>query len=311
MTVYAAGALCWTHEAGKIRVLIIHRKLRNDFSLPKGKVDLGETLLETAVREVYEETGFTVALGVPLGITSYTMTNKRAKVVYYWAAEVSRKQRETAEFIPNDEVDGFEWLSLRKAKKILSYSRDIEVIERFQMLLDQGITSTFAVIALRHAKTIPPAEFSGSDAQRPLTRRGKNEAHVIVAPLRAFGLKTIISSTAKRCLETVAPLAEAAGIKVHPSALISQEAFEDGSSDVRQVVAHRVQKRRNILICSHGPVLPEIIREVELAAGGTRQASLSRAGELPVAGFSVIHLSKEKPGSGIVAIETHKPPAVQ
>ena len=83
--------------------------------------------------------------------------------------------------------------------------------------------------------------------------------------------------------------------------------FEDGTSDVRHVVAKRVRKLKSAILCAHGPVLPEIVREVGLAAGGTRQASLTRAGDLPVAGFSVLHLSLDQPGSGIIAIETHVP----
>lgn len=270
-------------------------------------MDAGETLPETAVREVLEETGLAINLGVPLGVTSYTMPNNRDKIVHYWAAEVTDQALASSSFSPGDEVAGYEWLSLRKAKKSLSYDRDREVIERFQLLIDQGISHTFAIIALRHAKTVPASEFPGADTLRPLTQRGRTEANIIVPSLQAFGPGIIVSSTAKRCLDTVTPLAEATGLDIRESPLISQDAFEDGSSDVRRVVAKRVRKRVTTVLCSHGPVLPEIVREVGLAAGGTRQASLARAGELPVAGFSVIHLSVEKPGSGIIAIETHTP----
>ncbi|UFS59511.1 NUDIX hydrolase [Subtercola endophyticus] len=307
MTIYAAGAVCWRMVGGKVRVLIIHRAQRNDVSLPKGKVEPGETLPETAVREVLEETGLAVDLGVPLGVTSYTMPNNRDKVVYYWAAEVTDGAFGTSEFEPNEEVAGCEWMSLRRAKKALSYVRDVEVLERFQLLVDQGVLRTFSIIALRHAKTIPGSEFDGPDALRPLTHRGRTEANVIVPALRAFGPHVLVSSTARRCIETLTPFAEATETRIRKTPLISQDAFEDGSSDVRHVVAKRVRKLKSAILCAHGPVLPEIVREVGLAAGGTRQASLSRAGDLPVAGFSVLHLSLDQPGSGIIAIETHVP----
>ncbi|WP_199176526.1 NUDIX hydrolase [Subtercola sp. Z020] len=307
MTVYAAGAVCWRLDGDKVRVLVIHRPLRNDVSLPKGKVEAGETLPETAVREVLEETGLAVDLGVPLGVTSYTMPNNRDKVVYYWAAEVHGAAHIGEAFVPNDEVDSLEWLSLRKAKKVLTYERDVEVLERFQLLVDQGVARTFALIALRHAKTIPGSEFDGPDAERPLTHRGRTEANVIVPTLRAFGPDVIVTSDARRCRETVAPFSEATEIRVRPTPLISQDAFEDGTSDVRRVVSKRVRKLRSAILCAHGPVLPEIVREIGLAAGGTRQASLTRAGDLPVGGFSVLHLSLDQPGSGIIAIETHVP----
>ncbi|MCU1476616.1 MAG: hydrolase [Subtercola sp.] len=305
MTIYAAGAVCWRVIGGKVRILVIHRAQRNDVSLPKGKVEAGETLPETAVREVLEETGLAIDLGVPLGVTSYTMPNNRDKVVYYWAAEVTPESSAATNFAPSEEVAGFEWMSLRKAKKTLSYERDVEVLERFQLLVDQGVLRTFALIALRHAKTIPGNEFDGPDALRTLTHRGRTEANVIVPSLRAYGPEVLITSTAKRCVETVTPFSEAAEVRIRKTPLISQDAFEDGSADVRHVVAKRVRKLTSAILCSHGPVLPEIVREIGLAAGGTRQASLSRAGDLPVAGFSVLHLSLDQPGSGIIAIETH------
>ncbi|MEA9985810.1 NUDIX hydrolase [Subtercola sp. RTI3] len=310
MTVYAAGAVCWRLDGDKVRVLVIHREQRADISLPKGKVEPGETLPETAVRETLEETGLAIDLGVPLGLTSYTMPNNRDKVVYYWAAEVTTAALSSSTFEPGEEVAGCEWMSLRRAKKSLTYERDVEVLERFQLLVDQGVSRTFALIALRHAKTIPGTEFDGPDALRTLTHRGRNDANVIVPSLRAFGAEVIVSSTARRCLETVAPFAEATSIRVRATDRISQDAFEDGTSDVRHVVAKRVRKLRSSILCSHGPVLPEIVREIGLAAGGSRQPSLSRAGDLPVAGFSVLHLSHDRPGSGIIAIETHVPQSV-
>ena len=65
--VLAAGALCWRIVDGKLRVLVIYRGDRADTSLPKGKVDPGEALPQTAVREIAEETGLAICLGAPLG----------------------------------------------------------------------------------------------------------------------------------------------------------------------------------------------------------------------------------------------------
>jgi 8-oxo-dGTP pyrophosphatase MutT (NUDIX family) len=68
-TVYAAGAVCWRTIDDVVNILLIHRTERRDISLPKGKVDPGEVLPQTAVREIHEETGLAVSLGVPLGVT--------------------------------------------------------------------------------------------------------------------------------------------------------------------------------------------------------------------------------------------------
>ena len=88
-TVYAAGAVLWRIIGDDVHVLVIHRTEHKDISLPKGKVDPGETLPQTAVREIREETGIKVALGVPLGATEYVMPNGKNKFVQYWAAEVT------------------------------------------------------------------------------------------------------------------------------------------------------------------------------------------------------------------------------
>jgi 8-oxo-dGTP pyrophosphatase MutT (NUDIX family)/phosphohistidine phosphatase SixA len=307
VTVYAAGAVCWRRVDAGLEVLLIHRTRRKDVSLPKGKVEPGESLPETAVREIEEETGLSVALGVPLGITSYTMPNGRDKLVHYWAAEVTDEAVRASRFLPNNEVAALEWLPVDRAIRSLSYERDAEVLERFQGLANEGVTSTFAIIALRHAKATPSYEFAGPDAARPLTQRGRNEASSIVAGLASFGPRAIRSSPAQRCVETVAPVAQAVGLPIKRKSGISQDSFEDGTSTIRDVVGKRVRKRVTAILCSHGPVLPEIVREVALATGGTKLAEISRSGDLPVAGFTVIHLSKDRPGSGIVAIETHVP----
>ena len=62
--VLAAGAVCWRLVGGVAKILVVHRESRADVSLPKGKVDPGELLPETAVREIAEETGLAITLGV-------------------------------------------------------------------------------------------------------------------------------------------------------------------------------------------------------------------------------------------------------
>jgi len=307
VTVFAAGAVCWRVVDGKIKVLLIHRTRHKDISLPKGKLDPGEVLPQTAVREIAEETGLKVALGVPLGVTNYVMPNHREKVVHYWAAEVTEEAVLNSTFVPNNEVAALEWMPVARALASISYKRDAEILKRFQALVDDGLTNTFAIIALRHAKAIPAFDFDGRDSARPLTHRGELEARSIVAGLSAFGPTVIRSSTALRCQQTVAPTADALGITVKKTDSIAQDAFENGTSDIRGQVGKRVRRRVTSILCSHGPVLPEIMREVALATGSTKLASISRAGDLPVAGYTVIHLSRDRPGAGIIAIETHVP----
>lgn len=304
-TVYAAGAVLWRTVGEEIHVLVIHRTNHKDISLPKGKVDPGETLPQTAVREIREETGIKVALGVPLGITEYIMPNGKNKVVHYWAAEVTTKAIQKSVFIPNDEVAALEWLPLSSARAELSYEPDKEILDNFAALVKEGVTETFAVVVLRHGKATAPSDWRGEDATRPLTERGLSQAQGIVATISSWKPKSFISSTAARCRATIAPVAKALGKEVKTTKKISQDAFEAGTADVRTVVGEIVRKRKSAVVCSHGPVSPAVIRELALATGTLWTAELEEAGMLNTASFSVVHLSSTHPSSGIIAVETH------
>jgi 8-oxo-dGTP diphosphatase len=305
--IYAAGAVCWRVVDSRIVVLVIHRTRYGDVTLPKGKVDPGETLPQTAVREIEEETGLRVALGVPLGISDYPLSTGRDKIVHFWAAEVSDEAIARSTFVPNGEVAALEWVTIKKARTYLTYERDVEILDQFATLADEGVTSTFAIIALRHGKATAPTSWSGPDATRPLTERGVQQSATNVATIEAWRPLKIITSPAVRCVATVAPLAAATGIKPKQESNLSQDAWEDGSANVREVVGKRVRKRTSAVLCSHGPVLPEILREVALATGTVPGSYLGSASDLPTGGFSVIHLSATNPSSGIIAIETHAP----
>lgn len=305
--VYAAGAVVWRQTEGKLRILLIHRTKYRDVTLPKGKVDPGEMLAQTAVREVHEETGIRVHLGVPVGVSRYFMRPKRQKVVHYWAAEATDDAIRKSTFVPNREIAALEWVSLKKARKNLSYPVDLEILDEFERLVSDGALRTFPIIALRHAKATSRSDWDGPDAARPLTARGRAQAEAIVAPLRAFGIRKIVSSDAVRCVETVTPLARALDRRPVQTELISQDAWEDGASDVRTVIGKRVRSGKPAVICSHGPVLPDILSELALATGTMHGSYVSSASALEVAAFSVAHLSATNPGSGIISIETHVP----
>jgi 8-oxo-dGTP diphosphatase len=198
-------------------------------------------------------------------------------------------------------------VTIKKARTYLTYERDVEILDQFATLADEGVTSTFAIIALRHGKATAPTSWSGPDAARPLTERGVQQSATNVVTIEAWRPRKIITSPAVRCVATVAPLAAATGIKPKQEPNLSQDAWEDGSANVREVVGKRVRKRTSAVLCSHGPVLPEILREVALATGTVPGSYLGSASDLPTGGFSVIHLSATNPSSGIIAIETHAP----
>ena len=307
--IYAAGAVCWRFIDGKLHVLVIHRTVYGDVTIPKGKVDPGESLPRTAVREIAEETGLDVALGVPLGISRYPLPSGREKIVHYWAAEVSERAVQRSTFKPNAEVAALEWVTIKRARGYLSYAPDVEILDTFAKLVDQGVTSTFALVLVRHGKAVGRSTWKGPDASRPLTERGVSQAAALVDTITAWSPRRIVSSPAVRCVTTVAPLGAATGIQVKRDDGISQEAWESGHDEVRRVVGKRVRAGKTAVLCSHGPVLPEIMREIALATATPLGSYLTDAAGLEPGAFSVAHLSATNSGSGIIAIETHAPRA--
>lgn len=311
--VLAAGAVCWRRRAKSVEVLLISRPHRGDVSLPKGKVEAGESLPETAVREVLEETGYQVRLGVPLGTTQYVMPNGRDKTVVYWAAEVDREELERGRFVPSDEVNAMEWVPLAKVGRRLTYERDGELLQRFAELAVTGELESFAIIALRHAKAAFDSS-SGADADRKLTSRGQAQAQALVPALAAWGPTRVVASSAARCIATVTPFAKAHGIEVKRATQLSQDGWESHHHDpagVREVVDRRLAKGRSTVLCSHAPVLPEILEQIAEATGSPNGGRMTRAGILGTAEFTVVHVAVNAPHR-ILAIETHaaeEPPA--
>ena len=99
------------------------------------------------MREIFEETGLAVALGVPLGVSRYPLPSGREKIVHYWAAEVTERAVQQSTFMPNTEIAAIEWVTVKKARGYLSYEPDVEILENFAKLVDEGVTSTFSLIA--------------------------------------------------------------------------------------------------------------------------------------------------------------------
>jgi 8-oxo-dGTP diphosphatase len=305
--VLAAGAICWQVVGGKVRILLVHRAERNDVSLPKGKVDPGETLPQTAVREIREETGLAVGLDAPLGQVEYKIPSGRDKIVYYWSAEVDTTILETSTFAPNAEIESLEWVSIKKARKRLSYPHDVDIVDVFAERMKAGRARTFAIIVVRHGKAVPPQSWDGPDATRPLLARGAAQATSIAAGLAAYRPKKIITSTAARCIATVAPVARLTGIGTIESDAISQDSFESGESAVAELLEKRIKKGATVVLCSHGPVIPEIIAHIARLTNTPPTGDFLSMGHLSTGEFSVLHVATDDPRSGIVALETHSP----
>ena len=104
-------------------VAVVHRPKYDDWSLPKGKLEPGETWEAAALREVHEETGLRCRLLAEAPDVHYTDSRGRPKRVRYWRMAVV-----DGDFAPNDEVDELRWLAPADAGALLSYDRDRELV---------------------------------------------------------------------------------------------------------------------------------------------------------------------------------------
>ena len=288
--ILAGGAVVTREDPVRgTEVLIIHRTRYNDWTLPKGKLDAGESLPACAVREVLEETGVTIRLGVPLDTVRYDTANG-VKQVEYWGGTVL----DTAPRPPDDEVDVVSWLPVRAALSRLTYAHDHFLVQQY---LDQPPTTPLIIV--RHGKAMDRKDWSKKDTARPVNARGRRQSRLLVPMLGAYGISRLVSSTSARCIGTLEPYAHARQLTIDKFSQLTEEV---GGDDPR-AVAKLIMKRRTAVlatgeptaICVHRPVLPHILDALDMAPT-----------TLVTGEFLVAHLTSD---GEVHALERHRPQA--
>ena len=253
--VLAAGAVVF--RPGK-RVLLVHRPRYDDWSFPKGKLDRGEHVTAAAVREVSEETGLHVRLGVPLSPQRYPVAGGRTKHVSYWVGRAVGDP-DVSDYRPNDEIDEVAWVRYDEAMARLTYDYDRSTLKEARSRRRQ----THAVVVLRHGDARTRKGWRQDDRLRPLIQLGRTQAQRLVPILSAYDVTKVVTSGSMRCVETITPYADTTGWSIEVADGVSEEGAT--ASSVVDVVDTLVAGEESAVICTHRPVIPSVLDALGVA----------------------------------------------
>jgi 8-oxo-dGTP diphosphatase len=275
-------------------VLVVHRPKYDDWSFPKGKLDRGERPAAAAVREVLEETEVRVRLGAPLASQRYPVRGGM-KTVNYWVGRPvndSTEHLDVSTYASNAEIDKVQWVSVPRARGLLTYEHDVDTLDEALGLRKR----TRTVVVLRHAMSRARKTWRGDDRRRPLVASGRRQAERLAPVLAAYGVTRLVSSGSTRCTQTLEPYAVSTGGKIEADDLFSEE--DATPKAVRRRVADLVAERDEaprtaggLVLCTHRPVLPWVFDAL-----GLEDARLEKGEML------VVHLRRGK----VVATERHQ-----
>ena len=314
MRIPAAGTLPWRLRDGVLEVALVHRPRYDDWSWAKGKLDPDEEWAVAAVRETDEETGLAVRLGPPLPEARYLVLGRDGtpndKVVRYWSARVTGGAGHLV-----NEIDEVVWLDVPSAHSRLDYARDRDQLLALVRLHQTDRLDTWPLVLVRHAQAVPRSAWKRRDPDRPLTDGGRSRAKALVPVLAAYGVTRVVTSPSSRCLRTVEPYAVAAGARLRTRIGLSEEGFEADPARAHHHLARLLERGEPALVCTHGPLLPDLLDDLEERLDLDKPASVevveafaeARDDKLVKGEALVCHVVGQGERARVVAVERQLP----
>lgn len=301
--VLAAGAVVWREKKGRIEVLLVHRPRYDDWSIPKGKLDPGETFPAAAVREVAEETGYRVRLHRPLPASVYLLADGRTKMVHYWVATVRSRIAEGPQ--NTREIDDVRWVDVDTAERMLTRDSDKVQLHALKRQLEAEALDTMPIIIQRHAAALSRAKWRKGEETRPLNSKGRKQALALPPLISAYAPSTVVTSPWRRCVATVEPFARSGGMEIETKDSLTEAAHEKRPSRAGAVLERVLRSARPAVVCTHRPVLPTVVAVAREHSARDAALELPRTDPFLAAGEAlVLHTTSE---GRIVAIERHLP----
>ncbi|MFU0663622.1 NUDIX hydrolase [Gardnerella vaginalis] len=249
---------------------LVYRPKYDDWSWPKGKNEPKESHRHTAVREVGEETGYSVTLGPHIAKIEYPLEREGKKSsknsssnsnqnrnsqpeaikrIHYWMMRLIDKPT-AAKRLPAfgpikpakpTEIGNVLWLTPSQARKKLTHDSDREVLDAFLDRLHDGQAEYSTLLLVRHGKAESRKTWQGSEATRPITPLGAAASYALGRELACYAPNKIISSPWKRCVETVAAFAHDSSLPIEQIAELTEDHHEKKPKSTLSVLISEIQ----------------------------------------------------------------------
>lgn len=136
----AGGVVCRVRD-GVLEAVLCGRDNPRKWSLPKGTPEEGESVEETALREVSEETGLQVVIDAPVGSITYWFMLPRdgvrcRKVVHYFLMRATGGSTEEHDA----EFDEVRWFPVEEALSVMQYPNEVRTLEKALAALEDAHT---------------------------------------------------------------------------------------------------------------------------------------------------------------------------
>ena len=130
----SCGGVVYRKSHGNLEILLIKHINSGHWSFPKGHVEEGETEVETAKREIMEETSIDVIIDPTFRETvTYSPRRDTMKVVVYFLAKAKN-----VDYVPQaDEISEIKWVDIVHATNLLSYENDKNIVTKARMAIKE------------------------------------------------------------------------------------------------------------------------------------------------------------------------------
>jgi 8-oxo-dGTP diphosphatase len=243
-----AGRVLWRSRAQGLEIALVRPAGTEAWMFPSGDLHDSETPVLAAVREVATQTGHRLVIGRRLPTRSVP-TPRGVRVVQYWAMHALGDTHAVS-----PEAVTLMWLAPSQARRRLVSRDDVGLIQAVG-----SVRIDSAVLLTRHASAGDPSRWHGPDARRPLDTEGIQQAAALQRTLPLFGVSRVLAAPNARCVDTVAPLANALGLAVEQDAALSEEGYAHHPDAGLQRLRELAEATSTTVLCSQGAVIPDVV----------------------------------------------------